>query len=127
MFYENRVYSRESIIETMHGYQCTKLIFSFTRFAEGPDFDRFHARCYFLVVVGIILPSMPRFYSCPLGSCRRSPASCCCAGALDLPLLVLLLVFRIKFAEPSEHCLGSLPGRVLASLSPLALILCRRN
>ena len=59
----------------------TKLIFSFTRFAEGPDFDRFHARCYFLVVVGIILPSMPRFYSCPLGSCRRSPASCCCAGA----------------------------------------------
>ena len=96
-FYENRVYSRESIIETMHDYQSTKLIFSFTSFAEGPDFGRLHARCSFLVVVGIFLPSMPRFYSCPLGSCRRSPASCCCAGALDLPLLVLLLVFRIKF------------------------------
>ena len=78
------------------------------------------------VVVGIILPSMPRFYSSPLGSCRRSLAGCCFAVALDLPLLVLLLVCRIKFAEPPEHCLGSLPGCVLTSLSPLAVDLCRR-
>ena len=78
------------------------------------------------VVVGIILPSMPRFYGTLSVVAADLVRVAAFAVALDSPLLVLLLVCRIKFAEPPEHCLGPLPGCVRASLSPLAVDLCRR-